>query len=288
MNPPLLIGLSARIYTPGSAGVALPGVWTKTLHYLEQSVAHWLLRGGALPVMVPAVDSTSLVLRSDIDLSHYAKALDGLVLQGGNDVAPQHYGEEPLHDDWHGDRVRDLYEMELIRAFVAAGKPVFGICRGLQLINVSYGGTLWQDITTQQPGALQHRVAGRYEQHFHRVEFVPGSVLAGLYAPGLGCSGHTTNSIHHQGIKDLAPGFVVEARCADDGTIEAIRRAGPGFVAGVQWHPEFHEPGDSTTLDDSPILEHFLQAAGQARATGPRPAAPAVSSAVPAALQPAV
>ncbi len=262
MEAPLLIGLSARIYTPGSTGVELPGVFTKTLHYLEQSVAHWVLSGGAMAVMVPAVDSDSIVLRSDIDLGHYAQALDGLLLQGGNDVAPQHYGEEPLHPDWHGDRVRDLYEMELIRAFVAAGKPVFGICRGLQLLNVTFGGTLLQDIGTQRPEALDHRMLGKYEQHFHRVEFVPGSHLAALY-PGL--SAATTNSIHHQGIKDLAPGFVVEARCPDDGMVEAIRRPGPGFVAGVQWHPEFHLPGDPVTLDDAPILHDFLQAARAAR-----------------------
>ncbi len=262
METPLLIGLSARIYTPGSAGVELPGVWTKTLHYLEQSAAHWVLSGGAVAVMVPAVTSDSVVLRSDIDLSHYAQALDGLVLQGGNDVAPQHYGEEPMHADWHGDRVRDLYEMELIRAFVAAGKPVFGICRGLQLLNVTYGGTLLQDIGTQRPQALAHRSLGKYEQHFHSVEFVAGTRLASLY-PGLKRS--TTNSIHHQGIKALAQDFVVEAHCPEDGLIEAIRRRGPGFVAGVQWHPEFHRPDDPATLDDAPILRDFLQAAHAAR-----------------------
>ena len=96
-------------------------------------------------------------------LHDYAAALDGLVLQGGNDVAPQSYGETPLHDDWHGDRVRDRYEIDLIRAFVAAGKPVFGICRGLQLLNVAYGGTLLQDINTQHPQAREHRVLGKYE-----------------------------------------------------------------------------------------------------------------------------
>ena len=148
---PLLIGISARIYYPGSQG-PLPGVFTKTLHYLEQSAAHWVLSGHAMAVMVPAVTQGSLVLRSDLDLGDYARALDGLVLQGGNDVAPACYGQAPLHPDWAGDAVRDHYEMELIDAFVAAGKPVFGICRGLQLINVMYGGTLWQDISTQLPG----------------------------------------------------------------------------------------------------------------------------------------
>lgn len=258
----LLIGVSARIYYPGSAGMPLGGVWTKTLHYLEQSVAHWVLSGGAMAVMVPAVDADSIVKRSDLDLHDYATALDGLVLQGGNDVAPESYGEMPLHDDWHGDRVRDRYEMELVRAFVAAGKPVFGICRGLQLLNVTYGGTLLQDIPTQRPQALHHRVAGKYEHHHHAVEFVPGTHLASLFPD---VSRATTNSIHHQGIKDLAPDFVVEARCPEDGMIEAVRRRGPGFVAGVQWHPEFHDPGDPATLDDTPILLDFLAAARRAR-----------------------
>ena len=261
IQAPLLIGLSARIYTPGSAGVDLPGVWTKHLHYLEQSAAHWVMSGGALAVMVPALQRGALE-GEPVNLDHYAQALDGLVLQGGNDVAPQGYGEEPLHPDWGGDPLRDAYEMALIRAFVQAGKPVFGICRGLQLLNVCFGGTLLQDIRTQVPQALDHRQPGRYEDHFHAVEFVPGTHLASLY-PGQVQA--TTNSIHHQGIKDLAPGFVVEARCPEDGLIEAVRRPGPGFVAGVQWHPEFHRADDPATLDDGPILQDFLQAARAAK-----------------------
>ena len=87
VTPPLLIGVSARIYYPAGPVLDLGGVWTKTLHYLEQSVAQMLVRSGALPVMIPAVDSQSVVKRSDLHLGHYARALDGLVLQGGNDVA---------------------------------------------------------------------------------------------------------------------------------------------------------------------------------------------------------
>jgi putative glutamine amidotransferase len=255
---PLLIGVSARIHYPEAADRAATGVWSKTIHYLEQSVAHWLLHGGAVPVMVPAVSEGSVVLRSDIQLHDYAAALDGLVLQGGNDVAPLSYGETPMDAAWHGDRVRDLYEIELIRAFVAAGKPVFGICRGLQLLNVTFGGTLLQDIATQRPDALAHRELGRYEHHHHSIEFVPGSHLASLF-PGVARA--TTNSIHHQGIKDLAPGFAIEAQCPDDGMVEAVRWQGPSYVAGVQWHPEFHQPDHPKTLDDSAILRDFLSAA---------------------------
>ncbi len=258
----LLIGVSARIHYPGSPGMPAGGVWSKTVHYLEQSVAHWLLAGGACAVMVPAVDAQSTVQRSDIDLHDYAALLDGLVLQGGNDVSPESYGEAPLHADWQGDRVRDRYEMDLIRAFVQAGKPVFGICRGLQLLNVSFGGTLLQDIATQRPQALAHRELGRYEDHHHAVEFVPGTHLASLF-PGRARA--TTNSIHHQGIKDLAPEFIAEALCPEDGMVEAVRWRGPSYVAGVQWHPEFHAPDDPQTLDDRPMLQDFLAAARMAR-----------------------
>jgi putative glutamine amidotransferase len=259
---PLLIGVSARIHYPAAADRPSNGVWSKTVHYLEQSVAHWLLAGGAMAVMVPAVDATSIVQRSDLQLDDYAAALDGLVLQGGNDVAPPSYGEEPLHADWHGDAVRDRYEMDLVRAFVATGKPVFGICRGLQLLNVTFGGTLLQDIGTQRPQALAHREIGKYEHHHHAVEFVPGTHLAALFP---GRTRATTNSIHHQGIKDLAPDFVAEAYCPDDGLVEAVRWRGASFVAGVQWHPEFHEPGHPHTLDDRPILQDFLAAASARR-----------------------
>ena len=266
---PLLIGVSARIYYPGTPGVNIGGVFTKTLHYLEQSVAHWVLAGHAMAVMVPAVTSDSIVTRTDLNLSDYAAALDGLVLQGGNDVAPQSYGQAPLNEAWAGDAVRDRYEIELIEAFVAAGKPVFGVCRGFQLINVMYGGTLWQDIEAQRPQSLNHRALGKYEHHLHGITIVPGTRLAQLYP---GQPGGTANSIHHQGIRDLAPGFVAEAHCPDDGLIEAIRRDGPVYVAGVQWHPEFHDPADPVTFDDGPMLQDFLAAARQVRTRRESPA----------------
>ncbi len=262
---PLLIGVSARIYYPGSQG-PLPGVFTKTLHYLEQSVAHWVLSGHAMAVMIPAVTKDSIVQRSDLELHDYADALDGLMLQGGNDVAPECYGEQALHPDWAGDAVRDKYEIELINAFVEAGKPVFGVCRGLQLLNVMFGGTLWQDIAAQRPDSRAHRELGQYERHFHEVKIEPGSRLAELY-PGVGRA--VANSIHHQGIKDLASGFVVEARCPEDGMVEAIRRSDTScYVAAVQWHPEFHDPQDPGTIDDAPMLQDFLAACRAARCKG--------------------
>ncbi len=259
---PMLIGVSARIYYPNGPVLDLGGVWTKTLHYLEQSVAHWLIRGGALPVMIPAFESESLLRREHLDLAGYVDALDGLVLQGGNDVAPESYGETPLQPQWHGDATRDRYEMELIHAFIKAGKPVFGICRGLQVLNVAFGGTLWQDLPTQCPSAVQHIREGLYEKNFHPLKLVAGGWLDGLYPEQ---SRLSVNSIHHQGIKALAPSFDIEAVCPIDGRIEAIRWSGGHFVAGVQWHPEFDSPASLEGFDDRPMLDSFLKAAQERR-----------------------
>ena len=254
MNDKLKIGVSACFF---HADPARPIFTGKTLQYIEQSVAQWVMSSGsALPVMIPA---PSQGITSD----DYAGWLDGLVLMGGSDVWPGSYGEEPIRAQWQGDRIRDEYETALARAFIAAGKPVFGVCRGLQLLNVAFGGTLLQDIATQRPDALAHRNAELYDAHFHAVEFVPGTPLAALYPATPRVS---VNSVHHQGIKDLASGFVVEARCPDDGMIEAVRWQGDSYVAAVQWHPEFHlGRGDPALIDDAPILNHFLDAARVAR-----------------------
>ncbi|WP_082536469.1 MULTISPECIES: gamma-glutamyl-gamma-aminobutyrate hydrolase family protein [unclassified Roseateles] len=259
---PLLIGVSARIYYPATPVLDLGGVWTRTLHYLEQSAAVWLARSGALPVMVPGVDSRSLALIGADQIDRYAQALDGLVLQGGNDVCPATYGEEALRPEWAGDAIRDHYELNLIDAFVQAGKPVFGICRGMQLLNVAFGGTLYQDLPTQRPQTGEtHFARQAYEQNFHHVDMVPGGWLAHLYPNARHCR---VNSIHHQGVKDLAPAFRVEARCPDDDIVEAIRSTRHPFVAGVQWHPEFHGIGEPTVFDDSKLLADFLLACRRA------------------------
>jgi putative glutamine amidotransferase len=267
--PPLLIGVSARIYHPRAPVLDLGGVWTRTLHYLEQSVAHWLMSPDVLAVMIPAVESESLVRRSDLSLRRYAEVLDGLLLQGGNDIAPETYGETPLAPEWHGDRVRDRYELDLIDRFVGARKPVLGICRGCQLINVWLGGTLVQDIPTQCAGALKHLDTAHYERNMHALQLEPGTPLAALY-PGVG-EAHV-NSIHHQCVKDLGRELQVQAR-APDGTVEAIRWTGPSYLFGMQWHPEFMalDAADAADaqLPGGPILQEFLGAARAARAARP-------------------
>lgn len=257
---PLLIGVSARIYHPQSPVADIGGIYTRTLHYLEQSVAHWVLSGNALPVMIPPVESEGLIQRSEMRLTHYAATLDALVLQGGADLSPESYGETPLRPEWAGDRVRDRYEIELFRAFVAAGKPVIGICRGCQLINVALGGTLYQDIATQRPAASVHVDNTLYADSFHPVHLVPGSKLAQLFPDA---DEPMINSIHHQAVKSVGNDLAVEARAIPDGIVEAIRWKGPSYVFGMQWHPEFMEAGHTheRQLDGRPILREFLEAA---------------------------
>ena len=257
----LKIGISACFFHPDPGRKVAA---SKTLQFIEQSTAHWVMSMGALPFMVPAPSGDTF--RGDVAVADYAHALDGIVMHGGADVWPGSYGEEPLRPEWTGDRVRDEYEMALVRAFSAAGKPVFGICRGLQLINVAHGGTLYQDIATQKPGARTHRDADAYDLNFHDVDVLPGTRLAALLGGSSGAGRHKINSVHHQGIKDLAPGFRVEATSPDDGVIEAIRATGDAWIHAVQWHPEFHRAGLGV-VDDSPLLKDFLDAAQAARNT---------------------
>ena len=254
----LKIGISACFMHADPARVLFTG---KTLQYVEQSIAHWIMSTGALAVMVPS--PTGATQRGDVTLDHFAQWLDGLMLHGGADVSPLSYGEQPLQEKWAGDRVRDEYEIALVAAFERHRKPVFGVCRGLQLMNVAYGGTLYQDIATQVPESLTHRDAAVYDQNFHTIDIQPGSRLATLYPDA---SRATVNSIHHQAIKELAPGFQVEAVSNEDGLVEAIRRSdrSRSYLAAVQWHPEFHLPG-SQTLDDAALLQDFLDAAAAAQ-----------------------
>ncbi len=228
---------------------------SKTLLYLEQSLAGWLMDGGALPLLLPPAAGA---FTPDEILAD----MDALVLQGGSDVAPPSYGEQPLRPEWSGDAVRDEYETALIHVALARGLPTLGICRGLQILNVALGGSLFQDIATQQAGAQVHRDYEQYDALMHDIRFEPGSLLQSAY----GREGGRVNTVHHQAIDRLAHGLRAEARSVPDGVIEAVRyhaRASTGvapFVYGVQWHPEFQDPADTSLLPTAPLRDLFLDA----------------------------
>jgi putative glutamine amidotransferase len=202
---------------------------------------------------VPTVPGTGATI------SDLVADLDGLVLQGGADVCPRTYGEEPLLSEWEGDERRDRYEIELIHRFREARKPVLGVCRGAQVINVAFGGTLFQDIGTQVETELVHRDWEPYDENRHNIELVDGTGLADLY-PGVTTA--AVNSVHHQSVKDLGDELVVEARSTDDGVIEAVRLVdGEGsYITGVQWHPEWVDERHDL-LPSRPLLDEFLERA---------------------------
>lgn len=258
MQRTLRIGISARIFHPESGA---KGLRSKTLQYLEESIAQWVMTRDVMVFMIPTVNNNGLLHKSNIRLRDYAKHLDGLVLQGGADVSPHTYSESPTRPEWSGDKARDVYELELLHEFVEAGKPILGICRGCQLINVAFGGTLYQDIATDVPSAIEH-VNDLYDSHNHVIHFPAGSSLAKMFPT------HTApivNSIHHQAVKDLGRDLVVEAYSNSDNIIEAIRYRKARFVMGLQWHPEFHYLGHDELLDCTPILDNFLRAARETR-----------------------
>ena len=247
------VGISASFFHADPERPIFKGM---TLQYIEQNIAHWLMQRDVLAFMIPSPDGGTRRESSRVTMAAYAQEMDALVLMGGADVCPRSYGEEPLKPEWSGDHVRDEYEIALANAFIARKKPVLGVCRGLQVLNVAMGGTLWQDLATQVPHALDHRDWSIYEQNCHATSLVAGSSLAKLYPDTALVK---TNSIHHQAIRDLGRNLVVEAWSEPDRIAEAIRWTGPSYVFAVQWHPEFHPAGDASFIDDRPLLDDFLR-----------------------------
>ena len=255
MTRRLLIGMSPRILREVPKELGFRG---KTLQYLEQSVAHWVMALGAMVVMVPTVEKQSVIRRADVDIPDVVDLLDGLILQGGADLHPKLYCEPKTHSRGAMDDVRDRFELELLRAFAAAGKPVLGICRGMQLINVAFGGTLYQDLQLDGATKESHVLAEAYDEHTHALR------LEGWFAQVHGVREARINSIHHQGAKKIGDGLVAEA-FAPDGVVEAVRGTGENFIVGVQWHPEFHDGRMPDLLSADPLLRAFLDAAGNRR-----------------------
>ena len=223
----------------------------KTLLYLEKDMANYLSRPDVMPVLIP--DLNTVAMEAFVD------KCDGLVFQGGSDISPQSYGESPIENNrWPGDPERDKYELALMKMAIERDKPVLGICRGFQLINVYFGGTLYQDISTQREGSILHRDADRYDQLAHSISFTKGGLFEKLHNG----EARTVNSVHHQGIKQLGDNLTVQACCEEDGVTEAFtwNMCEEGKVVGVQWHPEFFKNyAGSNLIDGEAVYDYFLK-----------------------------
>jgi putative glutamine amidotransferase len=209
----------------------------------NQTYVRAVSRPGAAPLLIPQVTDPPR-LRALYDL------LDGLLLPGGADVDPAHYGER-VHEKCRTiTPERDETELPLAQWAMDEGKPLLAICRGIQVLNVALGGSLYQDIQAQIPGVERHDWYPGYPRDHcpHTVAITPDSHLAAI----LETDTLPVNSLHHQSLKDIAPGLVVTAR-APDGVVEAVEASEHPFAVAVQWHPE-------ELADQDPRAQHLFNA----------------------------
>ena len=246
MSPRPLIGVTTQsLQAIDGIPAGLP-----TSVVMNQRYYHAVSTAGAAPVLVPLLDDLET-------LRAIYERMDGILIPGGVDIDPTTFGEEPHERLGRIDPARDHVEMQLVKWAVEDRKPVLGLCRGLQVINVALGGTLYQDLETEYPNAIKHDYFPTYgfsRDHLaHDVAVEPGSrmqrALAGFAVP--------VNSMHHQGIKELA-GSLVASAIAPDGLIEAAESPNDSYLVGVQWHPEVFELAEPSSGD---LFTDFVQAA---------------------------
>ena len=250
-----VLGLSAKTPVIGISAYSEDGRCQVNMTYVNS-----VRMAGGVPLVIP-------VTSDDAQLSAIIAAIDGLIMTGGEDFDPlKWYGEEPVRGLGEVVPARDEYDVKLVRAAVAKGIPVLGICRGEQLLAVAFGGSLWQDIPSQVPSSfVKHRqgpTTGSYGTH--SIDITKGSLLAKT----LGKEKAVVNSFHHQAIKNVPQGLKVAAVAAD-GIIEAVERSGKlhGFadggamILGVQFHPEvITNAGNPEFL---PIFKKLVEEAGK-------------------------
>lgn len=242
-----VVGLTTQtLHSIDGIPTGLPQSWVMNQRYFYAAA-----EAGAVPWMIPLLHDDLATLR-EIYLR-----LDGLLIPGGVDMDPHQYGEDVRPECGNLDPARDIVELQLTKWAIEDGKPVLGLCRGLQVINVARGGSLWQDLSSQNPSFAKHDFfpTTGFERDYlaHEVDVAPGSRLQSLlHEPRV-----FVNSMHHQGIKSLGRELVASAR-ADDGLIEAVEGDGDAFLVGVQWHPEVFEMAHPHSQD---LFGGFIRAA---------------------------
>lgn len=193
--------------------------------YVNNDYVEAIVKAGGTPVLLPIIGNEEAI-KSQIE------GVDAIVISGGYDVNPLCYGEEPTEKQTFIFPERDEYELKAVKYAVELKKPILGICRGCQIINVLYGGTLYQDLSQIEGWYVKHVQSAKREVASHSAIVNENTKLHSMLGREV-----MINSYHHQAIKKVADGFVVSAR-AKDGVVEAIEKAGDEFIVGVQWHPE--------------------------------------------------
>ena len=218
---------------------------TKESYWMLPGYAQGLEEAGASPVILPLTQDAE-------SLRRFADTFDGFVFPGGHDVDPALYGQTPSEKCGVICPERDGMEREFFPLALATGKPMLGICRGIQLFNVMLGGDLYQDILTECPSDVEHHETPPYDKVAHSVTIEPGTPLF----EAVGVRDMAVNSYHHQGIKNLGKGVAVAAK-APDGMVEAVYLPEHKFALAVQWHPEFSRLSDENSRK---IFQAFVDA----------------------------
>jgi putative glutamine amidotransferase len=247
-SPRPVIGIPTQtLHAMDGIPEALPQSWVMNQRYFSA-----ITSVGGVPWMIPLLEGDVETLREIYD------RLDGLLLPGGVDMDPGAYGESASPGLGRTDPARDRVELQLTRWAIEDHKPILGLCRGLQVINVARGGTLYQDIQAELPGAIKHDYfpTQGFQRDFlaHDSAVARGSrLLAALERPRM-----KVNSMHHQGLKTVGEGLTPSAT-APDGLVEAVEGPSDHFLIGVQWHPEVFEAADPGTHH---LFRAFIAAAG--------------------------
>ncbi len=234
MNKKPIIGITPNIED---------GKLTLDSRYLDA-----IFLSGGVPIILPRSTKPDVI-------DKYLESCDGFVFSGGGDLDPAYYGEPPSDKLGRITEERDSYELELAKRVLETDKPVLGICRGTQVINVALGGTLYQDIPTEIDGAIDHRQTDTTVPYTHGISVLPGTPLYEI----VGGSYAMVNTFHHQAVKVLGDGLEIMAR-AEDGVIEALYSPKRRFLYLIQWHPERMVRVDECTKR---LLERFIEEAAK-------------------------
>ena len=222
MKKDVKIGLSAGLNTSKDDAPCERG-----RAYVMNDYIQSLARAGGIPIILPVLSDNELAEKL-FDM------VDGLILTGGGDLDPTFYGEDPHEKLGSVYRLRDEFELKLLDFAVKKNIPVFGICRGHQIINAYFGGTLYQDVSLCEGAWIKHSQEKLFDYVEHKIKIQENSWLGSFLKTDM-----SVNTHHHQSVKKLADGFNITATSAD-GIIEAIEKQkdGKSFCVGVQWHPE--------------------------------------------------